>query len=141
MADRIRLASLAIDEDTLGKGWGSPLAHNPNTGDFYARSGEELLTLNIQDLISTRVGERVFNEDYGVDVPQRLFSDPDVAITVLAPVIREAIELFEPRVRDVSVSGYKDPKTPTIILFDVAYTPIATRKRVNKVFPYTLGGA
>ncbi len=101
------LANNVLERSTLGKGLASPIKINQVNGEFQRLEEEKLVYNNIADLLDTETGERVMEEDIGVDVRKALFEDPALVVDIWPIRIRDAIVLYEPRVKDVVAEGFE----------------------------------
>lgn len=130
----VKLSNSLIDRDTLGKGISFPLTIDANTKDFVKVAYEENVKECIYWLISTRVGERIMNEDVGTLVNASIFEDMEVVADVVPFQIAEAIAKFEPRVENVRVKA--EQTSLTELRVTVIWTVRATGRVDNLVYPY-----
>jgi phage baseplate assembly protein W len=135
MAQPIKLANDILEREILGKGFASPLRINPATKDFAVVDGPDNVRQCIEDLLGTRVGERVMNEDFGVELPDLVFELQAGLLDIIPSRIREAIARWEPRVKNVLVTARAQA---TAIYVDVSWTLVTTAKKGNLVYPYYL---
>lgn len=128
------LANTALEETVLGKGVKSPLETNPTTGGLVTLSGSENVRNCIMDLISTRVGQRVMREDYGIEASDQLFENPLSVVDVVPLRIVEGIRRFEKRVKDVRAVGRQISNT--LVHVEVSWTLRSTGARDSLVYPF-----
>jgi len=130
-----------LEIEILGKGLKSPLEMNSYVGDFATVEGVDNVAQCIRDLIETRVGDRVMNEDYGTLPSDMLFESQEAIIDIVPFRIIEAIRRFEPRVANVTASAtpfsVNDSHGVNIL---VQWYLRATGKQGNLVYPYYLDG-
>jgi phage baseplate assembly protein W len=131
----LTLSNTLLDQQVLGIGLASPLVTDSYTKDFLGVSGEDNVTQCIEDLLGTRVGERVMNEDLGTLFPQALFENSTGLLKVLPVQAMQAITMFEPRVKNVKSSATIEGN---VIYVDVSWTVKATGARGNYVYPFYL---
>jgi phage baseplate assembly protein W len=79
---------------------------NPFTGDINLLRDEEAVKKALGNLIKTQTGTRPFRPDFGVDIEKYLFgpADYDTEVSINEEISR-AIEIFEPRVRLISIES------------------------------------
>jgi len=79
---------------------------NPFTGDINLLRDENAVKRALSNLIKTQTGTRPFRPDFGVDLGRYLFGPADYDTEVsINEEIAGAIEIFEPRVRLVSIES------------------------------------
>ena len=105
MAVTLRLANTLVQNQVLGKGLAFPMREDPTNGDFLGVAGADNVKQCIIDLITTRVGERLMNEDLGTEIADSVFESQQAVIDILPLRVREAINQFEPRVQSVTASA------------------------------------
>lgn len=130
----LQLANGLIDREALGKGIHFPLTVDPATNDFKMVEAEEAIKESLFWLISTRVGERVMNEDLGTLVSESLFADIEAVQDVLPFQLAEAIARHEPRVTDVKMKTERTGLTELRIT--ITWVVRATGRRDSLVYPY-----
>jgi phage baseplate assembly protein W len=78
---------------------------NPFTKDIYLKTDEEAVKTALKHLILTKNFERPFHPEIGTQVQSLMFENFSPAVKIaLERTIQETIELFEPRVRLISVT-------------------------------------
>lgn len=132
----VELANSLTNVGVLGKGLKSPLTNDPGNGDFETVSGADNVRQCLKDLLLTRVGERVMNEDFGTRIPDALFDDRAGIIDVIPLQIVEAVQRYEPRISNVSVTAA--PYQENGVLIRVTYRLRSTGRRDNLVYPLYL---
>lgn len=136
----LQLANVLIERAAFGKGLKSPLEQSKYTGDFVRLEEADNVRQCVLDLISTRVGERVMNEDLGSEFPPLLFENASGLVDILPVHAREVITRFEPRVRDVTARAQQFGSVATgfgVNVF-IAYTLRSIGRRDNLVYPFYL---
>ena len=78
---------------------------NPFTKDIYLKTDEDAVKTALKHLILTKNFERPFHPEIGTQVQSLMFENFSPAVKIaLERTIQETIELFEPRVRLISVT-------------------------------------
>jgi uncharacterized protein len=91
------------DARVLGRGIAFPLRVD-GRGGIGTVGPTEAVEESILMILQTRPGERVGRPDFGCDVGEHLFERPDAStLTAFANVLRDSIQRWEPRARDVEV--------------------------------------
>lgn len=130
------------DRSFLGTGWSFPPAFTQNGLDVEVVSGHEDIHQSLQILLSTQLGERVMNDEFGCDLSTFLFEDVDQGlINSLTSVISDAILYHEPRITmnrlDINESG----SVQGLLLISIDYTTRSTNSRYNMVYPFYINEA
>lgn len=92
---------------------------NPFTKDLYLKTDEEAVKTALKHLILTKNFERKFHPEIGTQLHSLMFENISPAVIIaMESSIREAIEIFEPRVRIVrlTVTETSDPNELDVIL-------------------------
>lgn len=105
-------------------------------------SGVEDIHQSLQILLSTRLGERVMQDDFGCDLQSILFEEIDQGlVNSITSIITNAILYHEPRISldnlDVSESGANQG----LLLISIEYTIRSTNSRFNMVYPFYINEA
>ena len=78
---------------------------NPFTKDLYLKTDEDAVKTALKHLILTKNFERPFHPEIGTQVQSLMFENFSPAVKIaLERTIQETIELFEPRIRLISVT-------------------------------------
>ena len=105
---------------------------NPLNDDLIAIKNENAIARSLRNIVFTTPGEKFFNESFGSKITESVFENiDDINASVLADEIREAIDLYEPRVELDSVKAYPDFDNngfDVIISYDVVGTSIPTQE-------------
>jgi phage baseplate assembly protein W len=79
------------------------------------------------------------NNGYGTILQSLLFDDPDANMySTIQDTIRDAVILYEPRVKLEDVQIESDPKNQSKIMITVSYTVVTNNSRRNFVYPFHL---
>ena len=125
--------------DFIGAGWAFPLRVNGRGGIELSR-GERDVEEAIRLILSTPVGERRMRPQFGcASVHDLAFAtnDPTTHGQIVADV-REALELWEPRIQVLDVRAELDPEEPAQVRVELDYRLRATNQRRNLVYPFYL---
>jgi uncharacterized protein len=125
----------------LGRGWSFP----PNfvkEGHFVDMAEAEADIKNcISILLSTTVGERVMQPEYGSQIHKLVFEPIDTTFsTFMTEQIKTAILYFEPRITLENIEYLVDDKMGKIDL-KLNYIINGTNKRNNLVYPFYINEA
>lgn len=127
-------------KEFLGTGWSfPPTFYQGGFNSIQMISGEEDIRQSIQIIVTTSVGERIMQPDFGASLSDLMFESITLSLaTLLEDRIRTAIFQFEPRIELNGVLIDQDEANAGLILIDVDYTVLATNTRRNIVFPFYL---
>ncbi|WP_217594381.1 GPW/gp25 family protein [Cohnella sp. GbtcB17] len=123
----------------LGKGWRFPVGVDATTGRMLMSEGEDDIAEAIRIVLMTSRGERVMRPGFGSGLSGYAFSGLDeTTLRLLESDAREAIVVWEPRVKDVEVRAETDPSEPGRIRLSVDYVVRSTNNLFNQVYPFYL---
>ncbi|MDQ6423033.1 GPW/gp25 family protein [Paenibacillus sp. LHD-117] len=123
----------------LGKGWKFPVQVDKTTGRITMSEGEEDIEEAIRIIIRTSKGERLMRPDFGCGLKGFVFGTmDDMSMRLIASDVKEAIQDWEPRVKDIEVSARPDPASNGRVLLEVGYTVRSTNNLFNQVYPFYL---
>lgn len=126
----------------LGTGWSFPPSFSKNGADVEMVSGVEDIHQSLQILLSTRVGERIMQEDYGCDLSSVLFEEMDQGlINSITSLVSDAILYHEPRIKLDSLDVSESKTQQGLLLISIEYTVQSTNSRFNMVYPFYLNEA
>lgn len=133
---------MPANQSFLGTGWSFPPTFTRGGADVEMVSDIEDIHQSLQILLSTRVGERVMQEDFGCDLSSVLFAEVDQGlINDLNSLVSNAILYHEPRITldnlDISESGSQ----AGLLLISIQYTVRGTNSRFNMVYPFYINEA
>lgn len=133
---------MAIDRSFLGRGWAFPPRFGANGSDVEMVAGEEDIRQSLQILLSTRLGERVMNEEFGCDLTVVLFEELDQSmVNTVQQVVNDAILYHEPRVDLLNLDVSESADEPGKLLINIEYAVRGTNSRYNMVYPFYLNEA
>ena len=83
---------------------------HPVTNDIGKITDVNAITNSMRNILTTRLGERPFEPDYGSRIYESLFEMVDfISLDAAASRAREALEFWEPRVEILNVSPEANP--------------------------------
>ena len=126
----------------LGTGWRFPPTFTKGGSDVEMASGVEDIHQSLQILLSTRLGERPMQDDFGCDLHQALFEEIDQdLINSLTSIISDAILHHEPRINMDQLNVSESQSQQGLLLISIEYTIKSTNSRFNMVYPFYINEA
>jgi len=124
----------------LGKGWAFPPTFNKSTGTVEIVSDEEDIRQSLHILLSTSLGERVMQPDYGCNLQDYVFESLNsTTIGYIKERVANSILYYEPRIIveqiEVTSEGSND-NLEGRFLIDITYSIPGTNSRFNYVYDY-----
>ena len=126
----------------LGRGWSFPPVFSKATREVVLTADEEDIKKSLEILLSTTVGERFLQPQYGCNLEGYVFEPMNATTeTLIKLTVKNAILFFEPRLQLVSV------KLDTTFITEgradilVEYIIISTNSRFNLVYPFYMNEA
>jgi uncharacterized protein len=109
-------------------------AKAPIIGNFSTIKGLDLLLQDIQLLLLTVPGERVFRPTFGCKLKNQIWENIDTAASNGSSIIANALESFEPR---ITVTGVKFQinRNSDLIVYTISFIVKSTDTSVNLIFP------
>jgi hypothetical protein len=130
---------MLADSSFLGTGWSFPPAFRRGGADVEMAAGSEDIHQSLQILLSTRLGERVLQPEFGCDLTDILFEEIDQGlVNTLTSLITDAILVFEPRISLDNLDVSESSNEPGLLLIQIEYTVSSTNSRFNMVYPFYL---
>ncbi|MBN2825411.1 MAG: GPW/gp25 family protein [Campylobacterales bacterium] len=125
-----------MDREFLGQG--VALDFNVDShGSIKMVSQEQLIRESLFIILSTKIGERVMNYDFGCKIHELMFEPNDTFTHAQAKMyIQEAIKKWEPRVMVDTIKIDTGAKNELII--DIKYHILDTNVVDNLVYPFYL---
>ena len=111
---------------------------SPIVGNFQPIKGLDVLLQDVQRLLLTVPGERLFRPTYGCNLRNQVWESIDTAFNKGSAEIRTALKTFEPRITVTAVNGSMNRNTG-LINFVIRFTVNSTNTNVNLVFPFRVG--
>jgi hypothetical protein len=133
---------MSTHQSFLGTGWSFPPTFTRGGSDVALVSGIEDIHQSLQILFSTRLGERVMQDDFGCDLTNVLFEEMDQGmINNLTRLISDAILYHEPRIMLDRLDVSESTTQQGLLLISIEYTVRGTNSRFNMVFPFYINEA
>lgn len=126
----------------LGSGWSFPPSFGDGGQEVKMVVGEEDIEQSLKILLSTRIGERIFQEGFGCALGDYQFELANHRLfRNLETIIKEAIKKYEPRIKveEIDISESDTLAGKMLIMLD--YSIRSTNSRYNMVFPFYLNEA
>lgn len=125
----------------LGKGFKFPIQVDEATGRFMMSSYEEDIRESIWIILNTRPGERVMRPEFGCRIYDYLFETMNyTVVTAMAETVREALFVWEPRIRDIEVKIETERISEGIVDIHISYVVRSTNNPYNLVYPFYFRG-
>ena len=129
----------------LGTGWAFPPAFNRFTGSVEMVSAEQDINQSLNILLSTSLGERVMQPQYGCNLNDYLFEPLNASVIgFIKDLVTNAIMFYEPRINadkiEVTAADSFDIIEGRFTIL-VEYTIPGTNSRFNYVYDYYLNEA
>ena len=123
--------------DFLGRGWCFPPQFEKNKKGVVMLEDVDDIASSLSILLSTAVGERVMDVNYGCNLDSLIFESLDTTtLTIIEDKIRKSILFFEPRIDAKKISLNTDDILEGKILINIDYVVITTNSRYNFVYPF-----
>ena len=130
------------DQSFLGTGWSFPPAFNKGGKDVEMVSAVDDIHQSLQILLSTRLGERVMQDEFGCDLNNVLFEEIDQGlINSVTSMISDAILYHEPRITMDKLDVSQSETEQGLLLISIEYTIKSTNSRYNMVYPFYVNEA
>ena len=124
-----------LNDSFLGRGWSFPPTFMG--GGVQMLEGEDDIQSSLQVLLSTSIGERVMQPDYGCNTNAMLFESITTGFqTYMQNLVKNAILLYEPRIDLQSVDLLTQNAADGLILISIDYVVRTTNTRGNLVYPF-----
>lgn len=121
----------------LGRGFRFPIQVDDITGKMQTSSYEDDIKEAIYIILMTRKGERVMKPEFGCGVHDYAFATMDyTTLSLMEREVRDALTIWEPRIRDLEVNIVEDDKRDGCVLIDINYVVRSTNNPYNLVFPF-----
>ena len=122
----------------LGRGFAFPLSVDPASGRMKTSAYEDDIKEAIYLILMTRKGERVMRPDFGCGIHDFAFETMSYPVlSRMRESVREALILWEPRIRDVEVE-IEPAKESGRLNIHIRYVVRTTNNPYNLVYPFYL---
>jgi uncharacterized protein len=130
------------DQSFMGTGWNFPPSFTKGGAGVVTVSGVEDIHQSLQILLSTQLGERVMQDEFGCDLHYVLFEEIDQSlINTLTSLVSDAILYFEPRISMDNLDISESQTQQGLLLISIDYTVRSTNSRFNMVYPFYINEA
>lgn len=121
----------------LGRGWGFPPEFNRAAKGVEMLADEADIESSLDILLSTRLGERIMQPDYGCNLDEMVFEAMNLTMrTYLKDLVEHAILYHEPRIDLEKLEIDTSRETEGMLLIIIDYRVRTTNSRFNYVYPY-----
>lgn len=121
----------------LGRGWGFPPTFDKASKSVGMLEVEADIESSLEILLSTRLGERIMQPNYGCNLDDMVFEAMNLTmLTYLKDLVENAILYFEPRIDLEGVDIDTSQELEGVLLIIIDYTVRTTNSRFNFVFPF-----
>ena len=130
------------DSSFLGTGWSFPPTFTAGGADVALVSGVQDIQESLQILLSTRLGERVMQDDFGCDLNDVLFEEVDQGlVNRITSMVTNSILYHEPRITLDHLDVSQSESEQGLLLISITYTVRSTNSRFNMVYPFYINEA
>lgn len=121
----------------LGRGWGFPPTFDKASKSVGMLENEKDIESSLDILLSTRLGERIMQPNYGCNLDEMVFEAMNLTmLTYLKDLVENAILYFEPRIDLEGVEIDTSQELEGLLLIKITYTVRTTNSRFNYVYPF-----
>jgi hypothetical protein len=133
---------MSTEAPFLGTGWSFPPTFGYRGAGVMMVSGTADIHQSLQILLSTRLNERVMQDDFGCPLDSVIFEEIDQGlINTLNRSISDAILYYEPRITLEQIDIDASAEQPGLVLISLEYTVRSTNSRFNLVYPFYINEA
>jgi len=130
------------DPSFLGTGWSFPPTFTARGANVELVSGPEDIHQSLQILLSTQLGERVMQDEFGCDLNSLLFEEIDQSlVNTITRMITDAILYHEPRINLENLDVSESEARQGLLLISLEYSVRSTNSRFNMVYPFYINEA
>ena len=128
-----------ISKPFLGTGWSFPPHFDKQNREVEMVSDEQDIKESLMVLLTTQLGERVMNHEFGAGMERMIFEPLTTNLTTyMTDLVKRAVLRFEPRVDLEDVEMEDSGELEGRVIITVYFVIRATNSRANIVFPYYL---
>ncbi len=125
------------NKNFLGRGWSFPPEFNRASKGVEMLEQEKDIESSLNILLSTRLGERIMQPDYGCNLDEMVFEAMNLTMrTYLKDLIEHAILYHEPRIELEKLEIDTEREVEGVLLILIDYRVRTTNSRFNFVYPY-----
>jgi uncharacterized protein len=135
-------ADISERRSFLGQGWSFPPVFSKQSRGVVMTSDEEDIRRSLEILLSTAIGERFLQPQYGCNLDEYVFEPFNATLsTEIRLTVKDAIEKFEPRLRLLAVRLDTGLINEGRVDIAVEYQVTTTNSRFNLVYPFYINEA
>ncbi len=128
---------MASDNAFLGRGWGFPPTFDKASKSVGMLGEEKDIESSLEILLSTRLGERIMQPNYGCNLDDMVFEAMNLTmLTYLKDLVENAILYYEPRIDLEGLDIDTSQQLEGVLLIIIDYTVRTTNSRFNYVYPF-----
>ena len=128
---------MAEEQSFLGTGWSFPPTFIKQNKGMGTISDVEDINSSLHILLSTRLGERVMQPEYGCNLDMMLFETMNSSMkTYIKNLVENAILDYEPRINLEQVNVDTSRENEGLLLIEIDYKVRTTNTRHNYVYPF-----
>lgn len=136
------IENMPAEQFFLGTGWSFPPEFSKGGAGVKTVSGSEDIHQSLQILLTTQLGERVMQDQFGCDLNRVLFEEINQGfVNMISNMISDAILYHEPRVKLDRLDVNTSESQQGLVLINMQYTVPSTNSRFNMVFPFYVNEA
>ncbi|MFT5819273.1 MAG: phage baseplate assembly protein W [Crocinitomix sp.] len=129
---------MKTEKSFLGMGWAFPPTFIKANKTVVMLTDEADIKNSLEILISTRIGERILQPQYGSGLSDLIFDSLDTGkITLITDLLKDAILYNEPRIKPDKII-LENTSLESLVNIHIAYTISATNSTYNLVYPFYL---
>lgn len=130
------------DISFLGRGWSFPPYFSKAQRGVYTTADEDDIRCSLEILLSTTIGERFLQPQYGCNLDAYVFEAMNATVqTSIKLTVKNAIQLYESRINllgvELGLASLNEGRVDIIIDYAIA----GTNSRFNLVYPFYLSEA
>jgi len=135
-------ADISERRSFLGQGWSFPPVFSKQSRGVIMTSDEEDIRRSLEILLSTAIGERFLQPQYGCNLDEYVFEPFNATLsTEIRLTVKDAIEKFEPRLRLLAVRLDTGLINEGRVDIAIEYQVTTTNSRFNLVYPFYINEA
>lgn len=128
---------MTFEEEILGRGWAFPPKFDKNLNEPQMLVGEEDVKNSIEVIIKTKLGERVFREEFGSRIYELLFEPLNENMkTYMVDSLKTSLANNEPRIEVRRIRLEQADLTLGRVDISIDYQLIQTNTTNNLVVPF-----
>lgn len=123
----------------LGRGWAFPPCFSKVNDEVQMVNGVEDIRQSLHILLSTQLGERAMQSDYGCNLEHLLFEPLSQSTqSYITKLIEHSIALYEARIELLNIDFDMTDVYNGKVMIDLSFRVVKTNSRFNFVYPFSL---